>query len=61
LLTNPTVEGTPVLPRKQLPNSSDKPDKKKKKEKQAKVKQAPKEKRKGELSYNMAAINDWRL
>ncbi|CAM0137472.1 SAGA complex subunit Sgf73 [Umbelopsis sp. WA50703] len=37
-------EGTPVLPRKQLPNSSDKPDKKKKKEKQAKVKATPKEK-----------------
>ncbi|KAH8553049.1 SCA7, zinc-binding domain-containing protein [Umbelopsis sp. PMI_123] len=37
-------EGTPVLPRKQLPNNSDKPDKKKKKEKQVKVKPPPKEK-----------------
>ncbi|GAB5589777.1 SAGA complex subunit Sgf73 [Umbelopsis nana] len=45
-------EGTPVLPRKQLPNSSDKPDKKKKKEKQAKVKQAPKEKRKAPLDLD---------
>ncbi|KAI8579992.1 hypothetical protein K450DRAFT_240077 [Umbelopsis ramanniana AG] len=43
-INSQTSEGTPVLPRKQLPNNSDKPDKKKKKEKQIKVKPPPKEK-----------------